>query len=133
MTTVYYLKLQGYATVVPLSAVRYTVKIAKNENIEQKDTEKLIKEIAQWLKNHSGKSRKELDGKIALYVNLPYRILTILHKIGFKGYVENKIREWLAFDIYPEYEKEVQEIIDFVHLILNESTNIFDDDNNLEK
>ena len=32
LATLYYLKLDGYGTAVPLSAVRYTVKIEKNEN-----------------------------------------------------------------------------------------------------
>lgn len=46
LATVYYLKLEKYGMAVPLSAVRYTVQIAKNKKNDDKNTQKLINEIA---------------------------------------------------------------------------------------
>lgn len=34
-TMMYYLKLEGYALALPLSAIRYTIKIAKDKNADQ--------------------------------------------------------------------------------------------------
>jgi death on curing protein len=44
LATVYYLRLEGYGTAIPLSAVRYTVKVAKNDKNDEQNTQKLIKD-----------------------------------------------------------------------------------------
>ena len=128
LAAVYYLRLHGYATVVPLSAIRYTVQIAKNEKTDQKNTTQLIKEISHWFKNYSSKSQKELEISIILYIRIPYRIMTILNKMGFKKYVERKISQWMAFDLYPEYAENVNEIVDFIREILDSDLDMFDEE-----
>jgi death on curing protein len=35
LATVYYLRLEGYGTAIPLSAVRHTVKVAKNDKNDE--------------------------------------------------------------------------------------------------
>lgn len=125
LATLYYLKLEGYAVAVPLSAVRYTVKIARNESTDDKDTQKLILEISQWLNNHSGRTPRDLFGKLSLYIIIPYSFLQFLDRIGFKKYVNRKIAYWMAFDIYPEYEKEAANIIDFIQETVRASVNLF--------
>lgn len=127
LTTIFYLKLQGYGVAVPLSAVRYTVNIAKNEKIDDKSVQKLIKEIALWLKNHSGHNANELSAKIAVHLTLPYKFLVFLIKIGFKKYVERKVSYWMAFDIYPEYEKEAMDMISFINDTLQASMRVFEE------
>lgn len=126
VTTIYYLKLEGYAVALPLSAIRYTVNIAKNEDTDSENTNTLIKEIAKWLRNHSDKDPKQFAAKLFLYLRIPYSFLMFLEKIGFKNYVLKKVSYWMAFDIYPEYVKEANEIIDFIQETLNSSVKAFD-------
>lgn len=126
LATLYFLKLEGYGTAVPLSAVRYTVKIAKNDATDEKNTRKLIKEIANWLNNHSAKTKKEMIGKLTIHILIPYKILILLNNIGFKKYTERKVANWMAFDIYPEYEKEADEIVDFIAETIESCEKIFD-------
>lgn len=125
LTTIFYLKLEGYGVAVPLSAVRYTVKIAKNDKTDEKNTRKLINEIATWLMNHSGRTERELTGKATIFLLIPYRFLGFLVRIGLKNYVKNKISYWMAFDIYPEYEKEARDIIKFIDDTVAASLNVF--------
>ena len=125
LTTLFYLKLEGYGVAVPLSAVRYTVKIAKNDKTDEKSTRKLIDEIATWLTNHSGRTERELINKATIFLLIPYRFLGFLARIGFKNYVKKKISFWMAFDIYPEYEKEARDIIKFIDDTVTASLNVF--------
>ncbi len=125
LTMVYYLKLEGYGIILPLNAVRYTVKIAKHESNDENDNEKFLKDITLWIKNHAGKTKQELDVKMWLYVKIPNTILLFLLKLGLKNYVVNKISKALAFDIYPEYINEVKDIIQFMNYILQETMKPF--------
>ena len=125
LTTMYYLNLEGYGVALPLSAVRFTVKIAENTQTDEKSTRKLINDIAKWIGNHSGKSLNEVEGKFFFHLTLPYKILNFLYKMGFHKFVINKVRNWLAFDIYPEYEKEAKRIMDFINESLEESYDMY--------
>lgn len=129
LTTVYYLKLNGYAIALPLSSVRYSVQIAKNTDISQQATEKLIKDIASWLKNHSGKTKNDFQAKYIVYLYIPYRFLSFLARIGFEKYAVKKISKWMAFDIYPEYVKDAHQIIDFIDETLKSGYTLFEKDN----
>ncbi|AIC15552.1 hypothetical protein NVIE_013170 [Nitrososphaera viennensis EN76] len=48
-----YLAINGYLLIVPLSAVRYTVNIAKEQRTDANSNAKLVKSIAKWIKKHS--------------------------------------------------------------------------------
>ncbi|MEM4391666.1 MAG: hypothetical protein QXG67_02640 [Candidatus Nitrosotenuis sp.] len=111
---------------MPLSAVRYTVKIAKNDKNDERNTQKLIKEIADWLGNHSAKSKRQLIGQITIHITFPYLFLIFLAKIGFKNYAGKKVAYWMAFDIYPEYAKEASNIVDFINETITASQKVFD-------
>lgn len=128
LTTVYFLKLNGYGIVLPLSSVRYSVQIAKNNDISQQETEKLIRTVARWLKNHSGKTKQEFQVKYIIYVNIPYSFLLFIAKIGFAKYVAKKIGKWMAFDIYPEYVKDANQIVEFINETMKSANSLFDDD-----
>lgn len=121
---VYYLTLEGYATALPLSAIRYTVDIANNQKIDSASTQKLINEISAWFREHSDHNQLMLLGKLTMYVGIPYRFLILLAKIGFKKYVYRKVSYWMAFDMYPEYQKDVNEIIDFINDTLKASLKV---------
>jgi death-on-curing protein len=125
LATIYYLKLEGYGVAVPLSAVRYTVTIAKNDKSDEESTKKLIKQISNWLRVHSGSNKLDLWGSVLIHVVIPYRFLGFLFRLGFKKYVAKKVGYWMAFDIYPEYVKEADYIIDFIDETLEASFNVF--------
>ncbi|MGI0087984.1 MAG: type II toxin-antitoxin system death-on-curing family toxin [Nitrosotalea sp.] len=113
-TSVYYLKLEGYAIALPLSAVRFTVNIANNDKTDSISTQKLIEEITTWFRAHSDRNKLLLLGKLGLYIGIPYRFYQFLIKLGFLNYVYKKVAYWMAFDIYPEYAKEMSEIAKFI-------------------
>lgn len=116
LATIAYLELNGYVMIVPLSVVRFTVEIAKNENNDPNSNAKLIKKIARWIKKLSAKndSRFIITIKLIRYFLLPL-ILLIPLTVVTMGYLGKKLVEnWMAFDIYPEYEKEQKEIIAFL-------------------
>jgi len=125
LVMIYYLSKEEYGVALPLSAVRFTVEIAKNEKTDAKDTKKLIKKISNWIENHSGKSYNEIRGKLFIQLTLPYNILSFLYRIGFHSYVENKLNRWLAFDIYPEYEQEADKIVEFIADSLKDSIDMY--------
>ncbi len=125
LTMVYYLKLEGYGIILPLNAVRYTVKIAKHEDKDENDSETFLNDITLWIKSHAGKTKQELDVKMWLYVQAPNSILRLLLKLGFKNYVVKKVSNALAFDIYPEYINEIEDIFAFMNDILSETMEPF--------
>lgn len=126
LVAIFYLKLEGYGVAVPLSTVRYTVKIAKNNKTDEKNTQKLIKNIAKWLEKYSGRNKEELTNKITIHIIIPYRVLGFLIKLGFKKYVKRVIDRWMALDMYPEYEKEQKDIFDFINETVEASLNVFE-------
>ena len=87
--------------------------------------QKLINKISNWIENHSGKNYNEIRVKFFIQLTLPYNILSFLYRIGFHSYVENKLGKWLAFDIYPEYQKEADRIIEFIGESLKDSMDMY--------
>lgn len=133
LATVYYLKLENYGVAVPLSAVRHTVKIAKNKKNDEKSTRRLINEIANWLENHAGHNQEELNKKISMHIIIPYRFLGLLVRAHLTKLAKWRVDRWLALDIYPEYEKESSEIFDFINATVEASMNVFKDDDSIPK
>ena len=121
LTMIYYLKKEGYGIALPLSAVRLTVTIAKNTKNDPESATKLIEEITKWIVLHADKDPNKLKSKVGLYIAIPYLFLVIIQKIGFKKYVYRKISNWMSCDIYPEYEKDANEIIAFMQDAIIES------------
>lgn len=114
LTVIAYLHANGYSMAIPLSAVRYTVTIAKNQNIDEESTRKLIEDIAGWIEKLSIKSGRWSFPKTFKYFLMPLLGLAFVSVFGFTKYAEKKIRYWMAFDIYPEYEKEASDILRFL-------------------
>lgn len=128
LTMTYYLKLEGYGFALPLSAVRYTVKIAKNTHNDEKNTKKLLKEITNWIDNHSGTSKKELQRKLIIYLYIPYQFLGFLIRIHLDRFAMRIISKWMAFDLYPEYVKEAENILQFITDTLTASMKVLDEE-----
>lgn len=112
-----YLTLNNYFVDFPLHAVRYTVLIAKiqpDEGKEQETTDKIITGISNWLKLYVA-SNKELED-ISKIINNKRREVTNLIEICINNpqFGLNIFKRWMAIDVYPEYIREVPEIIDFL-------------------
>ena len=122
LATIAYLQLNGYTMVVPLSAVRFTVDIAKTKENDPESNSKLIRKISKWIKKLSGESgSKIVSWKALFYVILPLiGIIPIsLITLGYAG--KRLVDKWMAFDVYPEYEKESKEIMSFILSMLGRS------------
>ena len=122
LATIAYLQLNGYMMVVPLSAVRFTVDIAKTKENDPESNTKLIRKISKWIKKLSAKNGSSAVGwKALFYVILPLISIIPISLITV-GYVGKKVVDkWMAFDVYPEYEKESKEIMNFIFSMLGRS------------
>lgn len=121
----YYLSLHGYAVIFPPSAVRLTVQIAKNKKTDSKSTKKLIKHIAKWLKHHSWNNLRDLRRNYSRYVRPQYALVRFYLRIGLRRLAIRTIEKWLAIDIYPEYRSDVENIVEFLQAIRDESADLF--------
>ncbi len=118
LATYVYLKLNGYSVVYPLSAVRFSVEIAKFDKTDQESTNQLIQEIANWLKKRSARNALSLALKIWRYYTGPVLLAALPVIIGQTQYTRKKLQRWLAIDIYPEYQNEGTTTMRFIGDIL---------------
>jgi len=122
LATAYYLHKNDYSLIIPFSMVRFTVLIAKNQDNDQESTMKLIGEISQYLQKLSVKKGKSILPKVLKYVMLPLIGLGLISLFDLGRYSKRKISQWMAFDIYPEYEKEYVNIYKFLLQVMSGST-----------
>lgn len=120
-----FLYKNGYYLVIPLSSVKFTVKIADTRGTDQETTMRLVKEISIWLKNHSSKTESGFAFKLLRYLYFPVIGLRILEKIGFNRYVDNKIFDWFSIKSHPEYEKEIGDVASFLGVVMKNTLNAF--------
>ena len=109
-----YLYENDYSLILPLSAVRYIVDMAKNQSRSEEDNEKLINEISAWLQKLAiGKEEIGLS-KIMRYsfIQACVAVLASIPILGRRA--SAKIGYWLALDIYPANEKKTYEILMFL-------------------
>ena len=121
LTMMHYLQLEGYGFALPLSAVRYTVKIAENQYLDEEHTKKLLREVTRWIKNHSVRTEREMRIKLLVYIIIPYKFLVFLFSIKLGRFAYRIISRWMAFDLYPEYQKEAREVMYFINETLTAS------------
>lgn len=123
LAVIAYLELNGYTMTVPLSAVRFTVKIAKTMNNDPEDTAKLIMKIGKWIAKLSARSedKRAIGLKILFYFALPLIGLLPLTFISFGLLGQFVVGRWMAFDIYPEYKKETGQILSFITDVMKRS------------
>lgn len=117
LATQSYLKLNGYYCLLPISSVRYTVEISKTlapVGEEQEVTDKLIREISEWLVNYVTKSDNHHEiFKILNRFSQELQNVSDLNKDDPEK--ARKILEyWMAVDIYPEYGNEIDKVIKFI-------------------
>lgn len=106
-----FMRMNGYYLVIPLSAVRYSVLVARKKRTYQ--------QIRRWIKKHSTKTHKSYIKKRDRFLITPVqRIIDLLETDREKeGY--ELLDYWLATKIYPENKMEPKEVFDFLFHIAN--------------
>lgn len=100
------LYVNDYYLAIPIDAVRFTVNVASNIENEQEDTQKLVKEIADWLQKYSSREIGEFASKVWQYSLWPTMKLVILDFIGCKKYAKRKKQEYFMIKGHEDYEKK---------------------------
>ncbi len=110
-----YLMDNGLLFVIPISAVRFTVKVATNNNLDQDKVESLIWNISKWIRYRT----TDLTSfrKTMKLITSDLKVLRLLRKISKKrgdSDLENRVIDyWLGKDIYPDLELSYEEVIAF--------------------
>jgi hypothetical protein len=97
-----------------LSTVSFIVNVAdtlENDNIQ---INKLIRNIANWLKDYTiQKGNKNYLKVVVSNIEKELNDLQDLFKIDSKKAFA-KYEEWMAIDIYPQYKKDINEVKKFL-------------------
>lgn len=119
-----YLYINRYSFIIPLSAVRFSVEIARADTTtpegreSQEKISELVKRIAKWLRTYSSPiGTRIVLFKQYLYVNLPARLLTLAFRIGLESRATEILAKWLAWDIYPDYMEDSRKIVEFLNTL----------------
>jgi death-on-curing family protein len=109
----YYMYKNECILLMPLSAVRFTVLIAKGQ--------RNLQGIREWVKTHTAHNLEEEKAKSHRYVILPIVEMLLLRSQGIRDNdqialqrAKKMIDNWLAVDIYPEYKMEQMQIATFL-------------------
>jgi death-on-curing protein len=115
IATSVYLSVNGYALILPLSAVRFAVMVALAKTTDQQRISELDEQIAKWIRKYSARTNSlSAKLKLRLYLFIPVTLLGILFDIGFNQWVTRISRRWFAMDIYPEYMKDMETTVRFL-------------------
>lgn len=102
--------------VIPLSAVRFAVKIAQHNRMGQDDIESLVNNIKNWIEDRSINLRNPTN--IMRITAQDAELIASLEKISAKredeSILENTIDYWIAKDIYPESDFTFEQLMDFL-------------------
>jgi len=116
-----YLYINKRYLVIPIDAVRFTQKIAATTDTDQDSIEKLIMEIASWLKQFSAENSKDFTRMAVKYTLLPSVKLTIMKIFGMNKRVQKRLDYLFATDAHPEYKKEMEHTFSFLSGFMWES------------
>lgn len=100
-----FLQKNDYTVLLPLDAVRKTVLIAERSKQDPKSNEKVVKDLARWIKNYSlAKNASNLKALKLMFrwMIKPFLLVAIL-KLGMGRTARKRVEFWFAFDIHPEY------------------------------
>ena len=75
----------------------------------------MIGKIARWLQKYSA-SKDDVHGMSKVIENYrrQLRLIIFLKKLRLARVSKMIVDNWLAIDIYPEYEKDVENVIGFI-------------------
>ncbi len=115
LTTVVFLRVNGYYPAILLDTVRFLVSIARDESRNEEEIDVLINRIATWLEERTASSKDKYGAKEWKYVSKPLLMVLLLALTGVGCfYVGRKFGKWMAVDMHPEYKKSIPEILRFV-------------------
>jgi len=130
MATFAYLQNEGIYLALPIDVVKYTVKVASNQDRDEELINKLISEIATWLQQHSATTHRGYARKVIQYTALPALGLLIMLSFGLSKYAEKRVRDWYQLEFHDDYSQKSADnatqlirnsIKDSIHAIINKS------------
>lgn len=109
MSTFIYLYGNKHYLAIPIDSVRFLIKVADNRENDEDSTNNLIKEISEWLKEHSATDEWEFFRKVAKYTLFPAIKLNLLYFFGFKKKAKKLTDYWYALESHQDYVQEATE------------------------
>lgn len=110
-----YLEVNGYYLMLPYSAVRFSVEIARIRATDSDTNRKLLYRIAKWIQTHSArKGTTAFNWKFFLYLEFPANFCVLLYRLRLGSILYKLLSYWLAFDVYPEYQENFKETMQFM-------------------
>ncbi len=110
MSTFIYLYGNKHYLAIPVESVRFLIKIADTRENDEDSTNKLIKEIANWLYEHSATDEYEFFRKVNKYSVFPALKINLLYFFGFKKKAKKITDYWYAIDTgHNDYVQEAEE------------------------
>lgn len=100
------LYINNYYLAIPIDAVRFTVNVSSNTENDTESTDKLIMEIANWLRRYTSDDIGEFGGNVWRYSLWPTIKLSVLEFFRFKKYVEKKKQEYFMIKGHEDYDKK---------------------------
>ncbi len=101
--------------IIPLSAVRFAVKVAQKTELNQDDIESLTMNVSNWVKFRTVRFL-ELRGLMRI-IRIDDKLLKKIKKISKKqnkpSLPDQVLDYWLAKDIYPETDITYEEMVNF--------------------
>jgi len=110
-----YLDVNGYTLILPLSAVRFSVEMANEEENDPETIQQLLTRAAHWIRGHSARKGTLAERlRYWQHIFIPFRFVGLLASLHLTRWAFRTIGYWLAFDINPEYRKDATEVIYFL-------------------
>lgn len=110
-----YLLENGYIFIMPLSAVRFTIKVASINSMESDRINSLMKDIATWIRYRTAVSTD--PGKIRKILRIDRKLINTLGKVSRdrnrKELRNDAIRYWIGSDIYPDNNYYFSDFLEF--------------------
>ncbi len=123
MTAFIYLYANKVYLAIPIDSVKFTIKVADNRELDEESTNKLIAEIAEWLKTHSATDEGEFFTKVLKYMTWPALKVTLLYFFGFRKRAQQKIDDWYALKTHKDYQvDEAKATSTFLQDVMREAT-----------
>lgn len=110
MTTFVYPHGNRHYLAIPVDSVRFLIKIADSRENDEESINKLIKEIADWLHEHSATDELEFFSKVNKYSTIPALKVNLLYLFGFRKKAKRITDYWYAIDTgHEDYVEEAKE------------------------
>jgi death-on-curing protein len=111
-----YLLEKNIVFVIPLSAVRFAVKVAQENRLDQDIIENLITNISGWLKYRSASfnDARQLKKIYEYDIKLIKKIAKIAKERKDPEITSRTIDYWLAKDIYPDSDITLEQVLQFL-------------------